>query len=77
MEDTSGFYLYQDGALTFAPNFVENTNFQLYRDQKDTHNYPVHGWYWFDTEDDARAFFNMPPKPLPFDPNDSSINTQV
>jgi hypothetical protein len=65
MEDTSGFYFCQDGALAFGPNFVETKDFQIYRDQKDSYTYPVNGWYWFDSEEDARIFFNLPPKPLP------------
>jgi len=65
MEDTSGFYLCQDGALAFGPNFVETKDFQIYRDQKDSYTYPVNGWYWFDSEEDARIFFNLPPKPPP------------
>lgn len=60
MEDTSGFYNYQDGGLAHAPNFVENSQFSLYRGEHHTHTYPVGGWYWFDSEADARAFFNIP-----------------
>jgi hypothetical protein len=63
-EDTSGFYLYQDGGLTHAPNFVENKDYQLYRDLKDTYSYPINGWYWFDSINDACLFYNIPlPKP--------------
>lgn len=35
----------------------------LNRDEKDNYVYPVHDWYWFDTEDEARAFFGLPPVP--------------
>jgi hypothetical protein len=65
MEDTSGFYLSQDGGLAYGPNFVENKDFQLYRSEKDKYQYPVHGWHWFDSEEEARAFFNLPLTPPP------------
>jgi hypothetical protein len=35
----------------------------LNRDQKDDHSYPVNGWYWFDTEEEARLFFDLPLEP--------------
>ena len=60
IQDTSGFYLYQDGGLAFAPNFVEHKDYQIYRDQKDTYTYPIHGWHWFENENEAKTFFNIP-----------------
>jgi hypothetical protein len=65
MENTSGFYFCQEGALAFAPNFVETKDFQIYREQKNLYSFPINGWYWFETEDEARMFFNLPPKPPP------------
>lgn len=58
--DTSGFYKL-DGELLFGPNFVLNANYELYRDAHDQCTYPVDGWYWFDNESEARAFFGLPP----------------
>jgi len=57
--DTSGFYKY-DGMVLFGPNFVLNANYELRRETKDNFDYPVDGWYWFDNEDDAYTFFNVP-----------------
>lgn len=65
MEDTSGFYFCDQCVLAFGPHFVENVHFQIYREQKDQYTYPVHGWYWFDSEDEARQFFNCPKPPEP------------
>ena len=56
MDDTSGFYK-QDGELLFGPNFVLNANYELRRETHEDHTYPVDGWYWFDSEAEARAFF--------------------
>ena len=60
MEDTSGFYKV-DGSLLYAPNYVLNSDYELYKDQHESYTYPVDGWYWFDTEEQAREFFKLPP----------------
>jgi hypothetical protein len=59
MEDTSGFYKL-DGDLLYGPNFVLNINYELRRETKDAHTYPTDGWYWFDSEEEARTFFDLP-----------------
>jgi hypothetical protein len=50
MEDTSGFYLYDEvqEMWYYGPNAVYNINYQLYRELKDTYTYPVDGWSWYD-----------------------------
>lgn len=36
----------------------------LFTVDKDIYTYPVEGWYWFDTDEEAEAFFAMSlPKP--------------
>ena len=57
--ETSGFYKL-DGELLYGPNFVLNANFELRRATHEQHTYPVDGWYWFDSEEEARIFFNLP-----------------
>lgn len=58
MEDTSGFYKLDPGSiLLYGPNFVINANYALYCNQHETYTYPVDGWYWFDSETEAREFF--------------------
>ena len=58
--DTSGFYKL-DGELLYGPNYVLNRDYQLTRETKDEHTYPVDGWQWFDSEDDARSHFGLRP----------------
>ena len=49
MEDTSGFYKQnEEGEWMFAPNFVFSEDYELTREGKDEHTYPIGGWYWFD-----------------------------
>ena len=51
--DTSGFYKNEDGHLLYGPNFVLNANYELRRETRGQHTYPVDGWYWFDSEEEA------------------------
>lgn len=51
--DTSGFYKNDNGTLLFGPSFVLNANYKLFRETHGQHNYPVDGWFWFDTEQEA------------------------
>ena len=57
---TSGFYKYESDAVAYGPNFVLSNNFELRSESKDEHTYPIDGWYWFDTMEDAYLFFNIP-----------------
>lgn len=60
MDDTSGFYKL-DGEILYGPNFVLNSSYELRRENKDLYNYPVDGWYWFNSQEEAQAFFNPEP----------------
>ena len=57
--DTNGFYKL-DADLLYGPNYVLNANYELRRETKDQHTYPIDGWYWFDSEEQARLFFDLP-----------------
>jgi len=56
----NGFYALIDDQLDFGQvvSFVDNTILVL--ELKDTYSYPVQGWYYFDTELEAKIFFNLP-----------------
>lgn len=54
MEDTSGFYKEESGELIYGPNFVLNKNYELRKETHEQHTYPVDGWYWFDSETEAK-----------------------
>jgi hypothetical protein len=51
------FYKRENEQLLTAPNFVYSDTVSLEADSHDQHSYPVDGWYWFDTLDQALAFF--------------------
>jgi len=56
----SGFYKLESSNLIYAPNFVRNAEYDLFRENKDSYTYPVYGWYWFDSELEAKEFFGIP-----------------
>ena len=59
-ENTAGFYKYEEPSLHHGPNYVLAPEYELLKETKDDHTYPIDGWYWFDTIEEARAFFGIP-----------------
>jgi hypothetical protein len=57
--NTQGFYKYQDGQIFHAPTFVEGTGILLLASEKDTYQYPVDGWIWAESEDEALNYFGV------------------
>jgi len=57
--DTSGFYKNDNGEVLFGPNYVVSLNYNLFKEQKDEHTYPIDGWYWFDSIEEAYSFFGI------------------
>ena len=56
---TQGFYSNITGTLQYAPNHVVGPDFALFRDNHEAFEYPVYGWYWFDSLDEACAELGM------------------
>jgi hypothetical protein len=59
MTDTSGFYKNEDGNVLHGHDLVYNANYCLNRDLSDQYEYPIDGWYWFDSIQDAYSFFGI------------------
>ncbi len=57
---TAGFYKIQDNQMIYAPRIVEGNGYALFAQDKDTYQYPVDGWYWFDSDTDA-SIINVEP----------------
>jgi len=53
--------------LLYAQNFVCSPTFEIFADQKDKYQYPVEGWYWFETDTEAYTFFNITPPTITID----------
>ena len=64
--ETQGFYKNNNGKLIYGPNHVLSLNYELRKETKDQNIYPVDGWYWFNSEDEAYSFFGIE-KPVPVD----------
>ena len=62
---TSGFYKGESPNLLFGRFYVLNANYELWRNKKDEYTYPVDGWRWFETEEEARIHYNIPKEDLP------------
>jgi hypothetical protein len=54
---TQGFYKKQNEELLYAPNIVAGSGYVLLKQDKDAYQYPVDGWSWFESEEEARLFF--------------------
>ena len=59
MNYSDGFYKVNDTTLLFAKNSVLGPSISITRTDKDTYEYPVDGWHWFDTLEEAVSFFNL------------------
>jgi len=57
--NTSGFYKNDEAGLLYAPNKVINQSFELDVTRKDEYVYPIDGWYFFDSEEDAILSFDI------------------
>jgi len=53
------FYKNDNGQLLEAPNFVYSKDYTLLKEEKDTYTYPIDGWKWFNTEEEARLEYNI------------------
>jgi hypothetical protein len=58
---TSGFYRLSNGQVIGGGKHITAPNYELREGDKDTHTYPVHGWYWFDSKEDAIAVLTIDP----------------
>ena len=65
----SGFYKLDGEIVLHGPNFVINANYELRAETKEDHIYPTDGWYWFDTDEEAYTFFEVPMPVVEEEPN--------
>jgi hypothetical protein len=60
MTTTAGFYRFRDGELRCAPTAVYLPNAEpLLAAEKDSYDYPYHGWSWFDSITAAEAYYQI------------------
>ena len=54
------FYKNENGELLSAQTEVTGPDYCLKAEEHAAYAYPIGGWYWFDTEADAREFLGIP-----------------
>lgn len=54
-----GFYKNDNGSLLWSADKVVAENFELWLDKKDIYSYPVEGWVWADTEEEAKSILGI------------------
>ena len=63
--NTSGFYCLntQEAQSLHFAHRVTNKDFELFKELHESYIYPIGGWTWFESEAEARIFFELPPLP--------------
>lgn len=57
--NTAGFYKLIENTLHWGANAVLAPDYTLVKEEYETYTYPIDGWYWFESEEEARVFFNF------------------
>lgn len=62
MNNSSGFYKNDNGTLLFGPTQITGPDYDLLIINYTEYTYPVDGWSWFESEEEARAALGFPSK---------------
>ena len=57
--ETRGFYKTIDNHVFYAEKNVHNKEYNLSIDEYNLYEYPVDGWYYFESEEEAYSFFGL------------------
>jgi hypothetical protein len=73
--NNAGFYKKQETEILYAPNIVEGPSYLLIITDKDDYDYPVDGWIYANSFDDAISYFaaNNGSQNSPFDVQPENI----
>jgi hypothetical protein len=52
------YYKYEEELLS-ASNFISFPDMDLVDVDHELYEYPIDGWYWFDSEEEAKSFFGV------------------
>jgi hypothetical protein len=77
--NNAGFYKKDETEILFAPNIVEGNGYMLAAADKDSYEYPVDGWVWANSLDDAIVYFasntNSVVEPFDVQPENYKLST--
>ena len=57
MSDTAGFYKLSGETLFYGPTAIHNAAYELHAETHEEHDYPIDGWTWFDSREEACAAY--------------------
>lgn len=69
----SAFFKYDGETLLEAPNFVYTPTLTLKIEDKDTYQYPQEDWYWFNSREEAKAFYGIVEEEIPQEENNTEL----
>ena len=55
----AAFYKIDNGMLLIGVNRVLNAEYELFSENHDQYQLPIDGWYWFNTTEQACAYFGI------------------
>jgi hypothetical protein len=55
--NNQGFYKKEDTTILYTPSIVQGPSYVLFAENKSEYDYPVDGWIWAESEEDAIAYF--------------------
>lgn len=55
--NNAGFYKLDQDEILYAPNYVEGFGYSLTMESKHEYTFPVDGWIYADSHEDAVAYF--------------------
>jgi hypothetical protein len=68
------FYFYDENGLIVGDMVTFPTETEpLFLEKKDEYTYPVHGWYYFATESEAKEFFGIVDEVIDIDTETGNI----
>jgi hypothetical protein len=53
-----------DTGILLESNHLLNKDYELIAANPADYELPIDGWYWFDSESEAREFFGLPESPI-------------
>jgi hypothetical protein len=53
-----------DTGILLESNHLLNKDYELIAANHADYELPIDGWYWFDSESEAREFFGLPESPI-------------
>jgi hypothetical protein len=56
---TDGFYTKRNNKLIYGSRSIAAPTYKLTKKLKNSYEYPIHGWHWFDTLEEACLFFDI------------------